>query len=120
MNDRGLSRLQRDILCAVWRAYQAEAPHDRPLSDRDGMVLGHWGIPWSGRHVKVTRRDQSWTGRGQSARQRAADSRALRRLEYRGLIVRRNRIGDGRYTTHVRLTDEGKAVAQRLTSDART
>ena len=112
---RGLSQLQREILCAIWQAYQQAEPNDRKLSDGQGTVLEHWGVQWSGLHVKVKRRDQRWDGRGQSASERAADSRALRRLEHRGLVVRKNRVGAGHYTNHVCLTDDGKATAQRLT-----
>ena len=117
MHDSGLSRLQRELLREIWLAYQKQAPRDYKLND-GSSALEYWGVRWSGRHVEVKRRSQSWTGRGQSASQRAADSRALRRLEQRGLIVRMHRFTwrEGPYTNYVRLTDEEKAVAQRLTS----
>jgi hypothetical protein len=115
MNDLGLSRLQRDILCAIWKAYQEFEPKDYMLNDHVQTALGCWGVQWSRRHHLVKRRDLHWYGSGQSASQRVADCRALQRLERRGLVVRNHRF-DNHYTDFVKLTDEGKAVAQRLTS----
>jgi hypothetical protein len=59
------------------------------------VMLFAWGIPWrpGAHHAR-------WT-----ASRRAAHSRALRRLEQRGLLlrVRRGRKRTSRRTTHVRL-----------------
>jgi DNA-binding MarR family transcriptional regulator len=60
---------------------------------------------------------------GQSRSDSASISRAVRRLEDRGLIERLNHVsgapGEGyatqMRTTHIRLTESGRAVAERLT-----
>src|SRR5262249_56410539 len=41
---------------------------------------------------------------------RASESRTLRRLENRGLVIRANMKGDNRRTTHVQLTKAGAAI----------
>jgi hypothetical protein len=94
-----LSALQRTILVAL---LQGEA---------NGEAVHGWGVPWGG------------ADGGKSAS--AAASRALRRLEQRGLLHRRNYFTGDKYsdaedqrfvrpqvrTTHVALTPEGRAVA---------
>mgnify|MGYP006352915013 CR=1 FL=1 len=72
---------------------------------------------WAGA-VRVPR-----AGAGQSRSDSASISRALRRLEDRGLIERLNHVSgssDEGYvtqmrTTHIRLTESGRALAERLT-----
>ena len=114
MNDRGLSRLQQQILCAIWHACQTSSWRGHLLNDKKTDMVEHWGVRWSGLHVEVKRRSMRWDGSGQSASQRAADARALRRLCDRGLVSLNRRFVE-RYTDYVNLTEEGKAVAQRLT-----
>jgi hypothetical protein len=87
-----LSRLQRRIL----RQLQAQAAWIRVCGDaRAQVALFAWGIPW-----RPGAPYARWT-----ASRRAAYSRALRRLEQRGLLlrVRRGRQRPSRRTTHVRL-----------------
>jgi hypothetical protein len=80
-----------------------------------GKTVDVWGID-IGRRPPGTSRSES-----------AADSRALRRLEDRGLIERRNFASGDRYggrvdrkphqhrTTHITLTATGRDLAERLT-----
>jgi ribosomal protein S19E (S16A) len=94
--EAGLSRLQRRIL----RHLQAQAAGISASGDvRARVVLDVFGVPW---HPRAGRR--RWT-----AAQRASYSRALRRLEQRGLLARvnRGRQATGRRTTHVRLWPRG-------------
>lgn len=104
--NKGLSRLQRHIL--TWLRVQTPHPGDR-----------EWGIRWRP---------------AGTASDRAAFSRALKRLEVRGLIMRQNIIrGDpvtGRFrtsasdphgrATHVVLTDRGERVADALAATMMT
>jgi hypothetical protein len=87
-----LSRLQRRIL----RQLRAREAWIWASGDgRAQIALFAWGIPWRpGAHYA------RWT-----ASRRAAYSRALQRLEQRGLLlrVRRGRQRRSRRTTHVRL-----------------
>ena len=65
-------------------------------------TLAAWGVRW-----KPGAGDPDW-----GPAKRAAYSRALCRLEQRGLILRRNwRIPHSRRTTHVQLLPQGKVVA---------
>jgi len=85
-----LSQLQRVILCHIWREAIAE-----------GLVSA--AIPWA---------PSDWLGAWTRV-DAAAASRALRRLERRGLVERLPaRPAGARRTTHVRLTDRGYEVAQ--------
>ena len=87
-----LSRLQRRLL----RQLQAQAAWIKVCGDaRAQVALFAWGIPW-----RPGAPYARWT-----ASRRAAYSRALRRLEQRGLLlrVRRGRGRTRRRTTHVRL-----------------
>jgi len=97
-----LSRLQRRIL----RQLQAQAAWIRVCGDaRAQVALFAWGIPWRPGAPYV-----HWT-----ASRRAAYSRALRRLEQRGLLLRvqRGRRRPSRRTTHVRLLTRQEDVAPR-------
>jgi hypothetical protein len=89
-SEAGLSRLQRHILRLL---------HEWALQIRDSgdiraqVILDFWGVPWRpGAH------HSHWT-----ASRRAAYSRALRRLEQRGLVLRvsRGRTRTSGRTTHV-------------------
>jgi hypothetical protein len=130
--DAKLSRLQKSIL--LWLLRQTEeleviASDDRGLdslpvavlaNDEQRRVIGarialHWGV-W-------------WRIGDSTPAERAAFSRALKRLEERGLVLRQNRVagapGSGGLrdsaaqlhirTTNVQLTDMGREVAKRLT-----
>jgi hypothetical protein len=95
-----LSRLQRRLL----RQLQAQEAWIRACGDaRAQVALFAWGIPW-----RPGAPYARWT-----ASRRAAYSRALRRLEQRGLLlrVRRGRTRPSRRTTHVRLLTRWEAVA---------
>ena len=107
---RGLSDLQRDILVDTYdrieRFKGRDDVHHRVYSDA-------WGLRW------VFARPLS-----DNANRRASVSRALRRLELRGLLKRRNDVSGGvdskgaaiaNRTTHVMLTAAGVELAQRLT-----
>lgn len=108
---RGLSTLQIDIL--KWLHEQQDA-----FSHTIGAAwFSHWGTPWKG--------DASLTNS-----ERAVASRALRRLEQRGLVLRNNGVsgspGTGKArtaasdphnrTTNVRITDAGRALVQSLSA----
>jgi DNA-binding MarR family transcriptional regulator len=58
-----------------------------------------WGVPWR-------------STRSATPAVRAAVSRALKRLEQRGLVVRSNQVSGGPWTTHVKLTEIGRTVAE--------
>jgi hypothetical protein len=91
--EAGLSRLQRRIL----RQLQAQAAGISGSGDmRAQVVLDVFGVPWRPRAGR-----QRWT-----ATQRASYSRALRRLERRGLLlrVRRGYQATSGRTLYVRMT----------------
>ena len=112
MNDRGLSKLQKAILCELWRVSQ--------LEQRPGGPHTHWGVTWrqgSTQGIPIHRRVVPDRREPLSASQRAADSRALRRLEARGLVERVNAYSYRQHhTMWVILSADGRTVAQRLTS----
>ena len=116
----GLSKLQGAILRSLWHVTTLVEAEVEGAASSD-----HWGIPWHPRGNAPR-----WT-----ASNRAAVSRALRRLEQRGLLVRMNRtvtigVSDSatggpprmasRRTSEVRLTELGRAVAQRFTANVLT
>jgi len=87
-----LSELQRVILRHLW----SETLEGGVLSAQIPWAPSDWLGPW-------TRADA------------AAASRALHRLERRGLVERLPaRPAGARRTTHVRLTDRGRTVAEHL------
>src|SRR5688500_369366 len=86
-----LSRLQRDLLSNIWVE-----------SLEVGLLTAE--IPWVPREWFRT-----WTPANE-----AAASRALRRLEARGLVERLPARPGGRRTARVRLTDRGWWVASNL------
>ncbi len=109
---RGFGRIQARILVAVWRATEA------------GFAERCWGVPWG--RLLPPNRSRSFC---------AAVSRALKRLEDRGLVRRRNKLSGDKHqqpvefagrvripdpppahhrSTHVLLTDEGLAIARTL------
>lgn len=111
---RGLGGLQRNILVAVWNATEA------------GRSERAWGVRWG-----------SLLPRNKSRSLSAAASRALRQLERRGLVRRRNQVSGDRHqsqqpveiggqvwtripppehhrSTHVELTDAGVVIARAL------
>lgn len=70
-------------------------------------VVERWGATWR----PFGRYGSGWATRSASA----AVSRALRRLERKGLVVRTNDIsGSSRRTTRVKLTPLGRQVAEEL------
>ena len=98
-------------------ADDADGPLEPRLSEHQRVILRHLlsetleqgllsvAIPWAPSH---------WYGAWTRA-DAAAVSRALRRLERRGLVERLPaRPAGATRTTHVRLTDRGRAVADRL------
>jgi hypothetical protein len=99
----GLSRLQRDVLTWAWRETVA-------LEASGDSTVRIWGVRW---HPEP-----------QTPAGRAVLSRALRRLEERRLVVRKNQATNGMdtttgrrlrwRTTHVLLTEAGRDLAQRL------
>jgi hypothetical protein len=104
-----LSQLQKKILRCVY----ARTIRDETWAKGTGETwrikhVEYWGIEWY-----PSKGQRAWTPSN-----RAVMSRALRRLEQRGLVERRNRISgeeSGR-TVNVHLTDRGREVAKRLTS----
>jgi hypothetical protein len=101
-----LSRLQQRILRQLRVQMAWIHAHGNA---RAQVVLFVWGVPW---------RPGAYHARWTNAK-RAAYSRALRRLERRGLLlrVRRGRKATSRRTTHVRLLPCSEAVVQRNTHD---
>jgi hypothetical protein len=101
-----LSWLQRRILLRLG-AMSARIKTDGTAEAK--ATLATWGIPWN-----PGINDPRWT-----PAKRAACARSLRRLEQRGLVLRRKRRGLGsRRTTHILLLPCGAAVVQRLTRGA--
>jgi hypothetical protein len=97
-----LSPLQRQILLKIGEMVLRIKVHG---SAEGKAALNTWGIPW-----RPSTGDARWT-----PSQRSAWSRSLRRLEQRGLVLRRNwRNPHGRRTTHIVLSQDGEAVAQWL------
>jgi hypothetical protein len=110
-----LSDFQIAVLAWMLRAYRhAEAVNSRPgqpVNRYEIAQLEHWGV-----HI--------WKPRPTSRAGSAARSRALRRLEARGLIERRNSIGGDQYsggvwnkqhrTVELRFTPKGRTLAEQL------
>ena len=122
---RGLGQLQEEILRRMLEAYERlEAPG--PGAEYSRRSLEAWGVRWD--HL---RNAAGW----ETPSQAAAASRALRRLEDRGLLRRRNQHSGDRYmnhnpfsydplahkhrTTHAQFTPDGRAEATRLTKGKR-
>jgi hypothetical protein len=101
-----LSRLQRRILRQLRAQMAWIQAHGNA---RAQVVLFVWGVPW-----RLSAHAPRWT-----AAKRAAYSRALGRLEQRGLLlrVRRGRKATSHRTTHVRLLPCSEAVVQRSSRD---
>ena len=103
-----LSQLQKTILELVWaETYRLETALE--ARGQRGLLarVQDWGVDWA-----PTRWADPWT-----PADRAVISRALRRLEQRGLVERKNEVTNTpRRTTNVRLTDRGREVAKRLTT----
>ncbi len=107
-----LSRVQKRMLLDLLTCTRQVELHGGETARNE---LRFWGVRWS-----VLRRNLE-----KSPAVCAAHSRALRRLERRGLVVRSNdnsgvpctgkRAGQTR-TTRVRLTDLGRGVAESLTA----
>ena len=91
-----LSRQQRAVLLDVYTRYVAQAALEAQYPHA-GTQLPAWGASW------YTDTDRS----GQ-----ASLSRSLRRLEARGLVLRRNQYRGGPRTTHVKLLPDGLALLQ--------
>lgn len=98
-----LSRQQRHILDVLWEQTTYIEGHGNEFAK---AMLNYWGVRWyPAKGFDDWKRSDS-----------ATISRALRRLEHRGLVERKNEISDrvGR-TTRVKLTAAGIAIAKRLT-----
>lgn len=67
-------------------------------NDHAKQDIALWGVPW--RTNGLTRSEH------------ASLSRTLRRLETRGLVIRKNDVSDGRRTTGVVLTANGRQIAE--------
>jgi len=112
-----LSRSQVDFLVWLLAAYrQSEAwIEEHPVDDDDRQQWRRHGLEWSGIHLP---RQEDGISRTDSS----SLSRSLRRLEDRGLIVRRNQTSgppdEGftvqHRTTHVAFTPAGRALAEEL------
>jgi len=117
-----LSQLQQDILRYLWQATQA--------AEKAGTAEP-WGVRWQPAQWFV-----------ENSPQRSSLSRCIRRLEAHGLVVRqdyasipRRASGDDSFvglryvddlpvftagrTTHLQLTERGRAVAERLAQEHR-
>jgi hypothetical protein len=103
-----LSWLQKAILAAVWAGTSSLETDLEVRGQHDLLArVQYWGVEWYPRQ---------WLERWTPA-DRAVFSRALRRLEQRGLVERKNaRTVESTCTTHVRLTERGREVAKRLTT----
>lgn len=113
---RGLSALQADIL----RYVLSNTQHiEENGSDNYRWEVAYWGIHW-----------RPFGDGHPNASERASMSRALRRLDARGLVQRRNSHSGDRHqerqdrerpavtrTICVKLTEEGRSVAERLTKE---
>lgn len=113
MNMNGLSEKQHDVLRWLRRQDYRLESLGSPLQRRD---LHGFGVPWQ---------DRCGDG-GITPVERASDSRALARLERRGLILRQNitRVRQSadephRRTTHVQLTPAGRNVAKLSAASSR-
>jgi len=105
-----LSQLQRQLLCALLRDVDCYEGAGETIRAEAVTV----GVPYRAREWFTP----SWGWRYYAPPTSASLSRALARLEERGLLVRAN-IHDGAdvrptRTTHVRLTPEGRAHADEL------
>jgi DNA-binding MarR family transcriptional regulator len=104
-----LSRQQKAILLAIYERYE---------TDPGSAALPAWGIPWHPRRAFNDPAALALPAYGYFKRDhlsptaQASLSRALRRLEARGLVQRKNCISDGHHTTSVRLLPPGLAVLQ--------
>jgi hypothetical protein len=81
IGNRGLSKMQKFMLFTLYQWHLA------------GRSVEDWGIPW---RTTGTRSDQ------------ASLSRALRRLEERGLVLRQNQHGEGAIDGRPRLDPIGR------------
>jgi hypothetical protein len=120
---RGLSKLQIAILVwlnLMYRLYLADPEYLAQKKEERELIEIGLGIPWRkrpsfyGRPGKVP-----WENKKYHSVESAGISRALRRLEDRGLILRNYNPQESRGTrvTHVALTDLGIEVSNRLTQD---
>jgi hypothetical protein len=105
-----LSQLQRQMLCSIFKDTSVfENASERWRAEVATLGVSYRAAAWF---------TPSWGWRYYVRPSSASLSRALSRLEERGLLVRAN-IHDGAdvrpaRTTHVRLTPEGRAVADEL------
>jgi hypothetical protein len=107
MAEARLSQLQKVILDAIWSETSRLETTLEPRGESGLLArVREWGVEW---HPSLW--NDTWT-----PTDRAVLSRALRRLEQRGLVERKNeRTGKSTRTTHVRLTERGREVAKWLT-----
>jgi hypothetical protein len=97
-----LSGFQRDTLLWLLGCYQFTERNTREDEEARKQALGH--------ALNAHRRF------GISRSQSASESRAIRNLERRGLIVRWNPAGDGHRTTYIAFTEAGRRLAEELDS----
>jgi hypothetical protein len=109
----------RTILVAILEEVRRlEAVPDKPPPG--GVERHSWGPLWRERQEYIqfgVRHDLAlWLGHAPTPSDSAVVSRALRNMEDGGLVARINRWGGSR-TTHVQLTDMGRAEAERLVAE---
>lgn len=113
-----LTRNMKTLLAAVLDdVRRLEAVPDRPSP---GMDREQWYALWRERQEYVqfgVRHDlDRWLDHAPTPSESAIFSRALRHMEALDLVARISRWGGGR-TSHVQLTDMGRAEAERLVAD---
>ncbi len=101
---KGLSSVQRDVLAYLWEETQRYEAH----SDHFHREARVWGVRWRPNRIYLDLTPSN----------RAAISRSIRRMEERGLLYRLNHCTEGRRTTCVRLTPDGRHIAKRLSKSA--
>lgn len=103
INNKRLSRLQKKILEVIWEHTTYIEAHGNDFAKK---MLNIWGVSWY-----PAKGYDDW-----SRSDSASISRALHRLQARGLVERNNDITDNRQrTTRVKLTPAGIEVVKRLT-----
>ena len=106
--------MQEILAIVLAESRRLEAVEDRPPADMD---RDRWRELYRRRQeyqAYGVRHDLAqWLGRPVSPSDSAVFSRALRNMEAMGLVVRINCWG-GNKTTHVRLTTDGRDLAQQL------
>jgi hypothetical protein len=109
--------MQEILRVVLLEARRLEAIGDRPP---DGMDREEWRDLWWQRRdydaYGVPHDLARWLGHAPTPSESAVFSRALRNMEAMGLVARINRWG-GTKTTHVQLTDAGRALAEQMAAE---